>query len=871
MAFNYMSGSVVADSLVLSGALSPADSDLSALGSAAAEWSDLYLADGGVINLGDDQDITLTHVADTGVAMAGSHANGTNLRLNNTAADGDARVEFQLGGTTAWSVGVEDGDSDKFVIEDGAGALGADPAFEIAADKSAKFYGTLEAVTSFTIGSAALTEAELEKLDGITNGAAAANKAVVLDGNLDFDGMRNLTMDGSITAGANLSLDSGTTNINSAELNVLDSVSAGTAAASKAVVLGSSKEIATIGTIGCGAITSTGNSAFAQGTFSGRVIVDDATEATSTTDGSLQTDGGLSVAKSAVIGDDLDLLSDAAILSFGAGKDVTFTHDGSLGVDVLAAGDFNISGGAASYFETSKGDLTLKSAGDVILSGYQGDVQFADGGTNYLKLASDGNDAVWQVQQDSKHHIFKNYDGTELLKLHHGGHVIIDTHNGSDAGLYLGNALVTATAVELNYLDIAALGTSQASKAVTVNADGDLLVPDSDKYKFGAGGDMELYHDGTNSYLANKTGALKIATETSGIAVSIGHGTSEVTINDNLTVSGDLTVTGNTVTNQVEVISTSTGVLFEGGVDDGHEATLKSAVAGADVTYTLPNLTGHVPLLAGAASNANVTAAEFALLDGGSSIGTTAVSDGHGLFMNQGGTMAHTTVQTLAAYLDDEITSMPNLTTAAALVTVSALNAGSITSGFGSIDIGASALAAGSLDVSDGNITNVGSISLDSISADDGSSFSFGSNWTAASRTCANLGTVTTADINGGSMDGVTIGAASAAEATFTGLAAAYSGSVGASTVTYTAAATDFFIGVSGSSTVTISLPAAGTVGAGKMYVVKDVAGHSGTDGRNIVVEGNGSETIDGQLNVTLNSDYAALNFMSDGSNWAAW
>ena len=48
----------------------------------------------------------------------------------------------------------------------------------------------------------------------------------------------------------------------------------------------------------------------AQLTTSGRVIVDDATEATSTTDGSLQTDGGLSVAKSAVIGDDLDLLSD---------------------------------------------------------------------------------------------------------------------------------------------------------------------------------------------------------------------------------------------------------------------------------------------------------------------------------------------------------------------------------------------------------------------------------------------------------------------------------------------------------------------------------------------------------------------------------
>jgi hypothetical protein len=53
--------------------------------------------------------------------------------------------------------------------------------------------------------------------------------------------------------------------------------------------------------------------------------------------------------------------------------------------------------------------------------------------------------------------------------------------------------------------------------------------------------------------------------------------------------------------------------------------------------------------------------------------------------------MRQTTVQTLAAYLDDEITAMPNL------VTTGALDSGSITSGFGNIDNGASNITSGGL------------------------------------------------------------------------------------------------------------------------------------------------------------------------------
>jgi len=74
-------------------------------------------------------------------------------------------------------------------------------------------------------------------------------------------------------------------------------------------------------TIGSGAITS-----------SAIIKTDDATEATSTTDGSLQTDGGLSVVKDIVAGDDIKLLSDAAVVHFGADSEITLTHSADSGL-----------------------------------------------------------------------------------------------------------------------------------------------------------------------------------------------------------------------------------------------------------------------------------------------------------------------------------------------------------------------------------------------------------------------------------------------------------------------------------------------------------------------------------------------------------
>ena len=117
MTANYTwTGNLQGASITATAAFLPDASGGANIGSASLEFGDLYLADTKTIYFGNDQDITLAHVADTGLTLTGSHANGTNLQLNNTATDGDAAIKFALSGTVAYSLGVEDGASEKFVI-----------------------------------------------------------------------------------------------------------------------------------------------------------------------------------------------------------------------------------------------------------------------------------------------------------------------------------------------------------------------------------------------------------------------------------------------------------------------------------------------------------------------------------------------------------------------------------------------------------------------------------------------------------------------------------------------------------------------------------------------------------------------------------
>jgi len=334
--------------------------------------------------------------------------------------------------------------------------------------------------TGFTIGSAVINEAELETIDGITAGTVAASKAVVVDSNKDIGTFRNLTINGVFTDG-NYTFDT-------------------------------SGNVSGLGTIASGAITSSGVVTASGFTIGSAVISETELE---TIDGIT---AGTAVASKALIAD--------SNIDISGLRNVTATGT------VTAAG-FTI--GSAAITET--------------------ELEILDG------------------------------------------------------------ASVSTT--ELNYLDITTLGTSQASKAVTVDSSGDLIIPDSDKFEFGAGSDMTLYHDGTNSYITNKTGALKIATETSGIALTIGHTTSQVTIADNLTVVGNLTVTGTETIQDTVTMQAQNAVVFEGATADDFETTLTIVDPTADRLVYMPNQTGYLPLLSAASTTViTATPAELNYVDG---------------------------------------------------------------------------------------------------------------------------------------------------------------------------------------------------------------------------------------------------------------
>ncbi len=232
----------------------------------------------------------------------------------------------------------------------------------------------------------------------------------------------------------------------------------------------------------------------------------------------------------------------------------TYTTNG--GIKKIATGDESGTWGTSTNTNFDIIDRLATGVGDITLSGTTHTLTTSDGsasegqfhvlnlggspsGTNTITIApndtkrmyvirnasgqtatfSQGSGANVNVLNGKTAMIFCDGAGTgaAVTDISSSFGALLASNNLSDlasAATALTNLGVTATAAELNYNDVTTLGTVQASKTVTADANGDVKFPDNEKLFLGTSGDLEIYHDGSNSFIHdNGTGDLNISTE----------------------------------------------------------------------------------------------------------------------------------------------------------------------------------------------------------------------------------------------------------------------------------------------------------------------------------------------------------------------
>lgn len=156
-------------------------------------------------------------------------------------------------------------------------------------------------------------------------------------------------------------------------------------------------------------------------------------------------------------------------------------------------------------------------------------------------------------------------------------------------GTYITNS-GTATDVVLNHDDTSRTdttsadaptygGTFEAVTSVTTNTQGHVTAIDVSTVTIPASDNTDINVNTTN------------------LKARLAELTGDVTITgDTIIIPGDLQVTGTTTTNNVETVSTSNGVIFEGNAADENEVTLLAQTVTADRTIVLPDASGTVAL-----------------------------------------------------------------------------------------------------------------------------------------------------------------------------------------------------------------------------------------------------------------------------------
>ena len=490
------------------------------------------------------------------------------------------------------------------------------------------------------------------------HGTTTASSALIVDSSKSATQLRTPAL--YIGASGSDTLVSST----AAELNLIDGSSAGTIVNSKALIYGSSGQVnATSFQLAGTALTaSAAEFNLIDGVTSTTAelnITDGSTSATSTT---------LADADRVVVNDNGTMvhvaLSDFETY-FESALD-TLANVTSVGtLTALNVDNVNINGNTVSTTDTN-GSLTLAphGTGDVIATTDTLQVLATEGEAATLKLSADesddsGDDWAFVSNAANTLTIENDASGSGVAQITLTPHATVASSTTAIAG----NATIAGT-----------LGVTGVATFTTHAAFGD-----DDEVKLGAGTDMRLYHDGTNSYIRNKTGALKIATETSGIAITLGHGTSEVTVGDNLTITGNLTVSGTTTTVNSTTVSIADPVFEMGasGSDDNLDRGLKMKYnsSGAKLAFMgYDDSDGKFAFIPDATDTSSVFSGTQGTLKANIDAGNTGVKVGDSIpFSDSSGTLTMQNIDALdattEATIEAAIDTLANLTSVGTLGT----------------------------------------------------------------------------------------------------------------------------------------------------------------------------------------------------------
>ena len=380
---------------------------------------------------------------------------------------------------------------------------------------------------------------------------------------------------------------------------------------------------------------------------------------------------------------------------------------GTTAPSSLSAGELAYSGGAGTQGNNGQrlfiGDPANSNAVTVIGGNYFSNLMDHAHGTTTASsvLIVDTNKSVSEVR-------------TPALYLGTSGNDTLVTATAAELNALDG---ITSTVTELNLVDGTALGTVVASKAVAVDANKDItgfrnitLTGELDAATLDVSGNIDvdgvanldntdidgsLTVDGAVDLntttmdvdasgaitmdTSDNTNGIKIATASSGVPVTIGHTTSEVTVQDNLTVTGDLTVSGTTTTVNSTTVAIADPIfeIGESGSDDNLDRGIKMKYNSGGAKFAFMGFDdsdGKFAFLPDATDTSNVFSGNIGTLKANIDTGNTGLKVGASIpFSDSGGALTLQNVDAIDATtentLEAAIDSLANLTTTGTITT----------------------------------------------------------------------------------------------------------------------------------------------------------------------------------------------------------